>query len=387
MRKTHEGAPRRQLGLVLLLALAAMMLIAAGCGGDDNSSSGGGGGGGGGSANTAEAEKLATENEKQPTSIPDKEPIGKPIPSGKKIAFIGCGPSTCLEFADVMKEGTDLLGWDLQKIATDGSPEKISNAIRSAIRSGADAIWLPAADPNTLAAPLKEAKEKGVFFAACCSLATMPDQVDFNTSTPEQNGPIGESLAAKVVADSGGDANTLYVNVSAFQILAEVGKTFKSEYNKLCPDCKYDQLEVPLTALGKDVPDRILSKLRANPDINYLVLSENNALSPGLLAALKSGGYGPDKLTVLGQGGDATVFQAVKDGDMLAITPPNSYDYSLSVVDAMARHFAGVDVTETVPTSWLVTKENMPDAGNANQFPFQEDYLQQWAKLWGKNAS
>jgi hypothetical protein len=50
----------------------------------------------------------------------------------------------------------------------------------------------------------------------------------FNTSMPQENAPIGDALAAKVVADSKGKANALYVNVSAFQILAKVGESFQS---------------------------------------------------------------------------------------------------------------------------------------------------------------
>jgi hypothetical protein len=62
----------------------------------------------------------------------------------------------------------------------------------------------------------------------CCSVAQIGKDVMFNTSMPQENAPIGDALAAKVVADSKGKANALYVNVSAFQILAKVGESFQS---------------------------------------------------------------------------------------------------------------------------------------------------------------
>ena len=101
---------------------------------------------------------------------------------------------------------------------------------------------------------------------------------------------IGEMLAAKVVQDSGGDANAVYVNVSAFAILAAVGDRFKQRYAELCPDCTFDSIDVPLTSLGKDAPDRIVSYLRSHPDVNYVVLAESGSTAPGLTGAMRAAG-------------------------------------------------------------------------------------------------
>ena len=387
----RAARPRPHIALLLALALAALLLVAAGCGGDDEGSSGAGAGAST-SANLNEAQKLLQQYETRPTQINQDQPIDKPIPAGKKIAFISCGPASCLEFGKILEPAAKTLGWSTQIITTDGSPEKMQNAIESAIRTHADAIYLPATDSNALGASIEKARKAGIVFAACCSLATAPplsgpdkgDDVDYNVSTPKQNGPIGDALAAKVVADSKGDANALYVNISAFQILAEVGNRFESKYKELCPDCKLDELEVPLTALGKDVPDRVISKLRSNPDINYLVLSEASALYPGLSAAMKAAGLA-DKVKIVGRGGDSTVYEGVKSGDIKALVPPEHYSYDYAILDALARKWAGVPVQETEPNVWMVTPDTIPDTGGAAVFPSVEDYQQQWAALWGKS--
>jgi hypothetical protein len=88
------------------------------------------GGGRSSSANLAEAEKLAKQYETRPTEINQTKPSDKPIPTGKKIAFIGCGPASCLVYGDVLKPGAKMLGWSVETIATDGSPEKLQNAIK-----------------------------------------------------------------------------------------------------------------------------------------------------------------------------------------------------------------------------------------------------------------
>ena len=43
-----------------------------------------------------------------------------------------------------------MLGWTVTQVGTDGSPEKVQNAIQAAVRNGANAIILNAADVTTL---------------------------------------------------------------------------------------------------------------------------------------------------------------------------------------------------------------------------------------------
>ena len=320
----------------------------------------------------------------RPTSITQSTRIDKPIPTGKKITFISCGVEACAVQGPILKQGAKILGWSVSQVGTDGSPEKVQNAIEAAVRNGTDAIILDAADPSTLGKAISDAKAKGVQFVTCCSLAQQGKDVLFNTGTPQQNAPIGDILAAKVVADSGGKGNAVYANVSAFAILAAVGTEFQKKYKELCPSCKYAQLDVPLTALGKDAPDRIVSYLRSHPDVNYVVLSESGSLGAGLPAALQAAGLA-NKVKIIGQGGNQQVYQDVQSGKLIGVTPSALYGYDYSMLDALARKWAGVPVVKTTPEFWFMTKTEVP-AVNGPAFPIVPDYQAQWAKLWGKSA-
>jgi ribose transport system substrate-binding protein len=369
--------------LLALAGLAALLFVATGCGSSEDSS--GGSAAGGGSADISAAKQLSSESATRPTQITQSKPIDKPIPTGKKITFISCGVEACAVQGPILAEGAKLLGWSVNQVGTDGSPEKVQNAFQAAVRGGANAVIINAADKDALAAPIANAKSKGVEVVTCCSLAQQGKDVLFNTGTPEQNAQIGKMLASKVVSDTGGKANALYANVSAFAILAAVGTTFESEYKKLCADCKYAKIDIPLTSLGKDAPDRIVSYLRSHPDVNYLVLSESGSLGPGLPAALQAAGLG-DKVKIVGQGGNQQVYQDVGAGKISAVTPSSLYGYDYSMLDALARKWAGVPVERTPPEFWLMTKENMPKSINGPAFPIVESYKDQWAKLWGKAA-
>jgi ribose transport system substrate-binding protein len=375
---------RRHLTVVLAAALTAIALVVTACGSSSNSSTSGSSTGGSSSANLAAAQQILSKYQARPTSITQTTPIKKAIPTGKKITFISCGVEACAIQGPILQQGAKTLGWTVTTVGTDGSPEKVQNAIEAAVRNGTNAIILDAADPSTLGKAINDAKAKGVAFVTCCSLATQGKDVLFNTATPQQNVPIGDILASKVVTDSKGKANTLYANVSAFAILAQVGKEFQKKYKELCPSCKSANIDIPLTSLGKDAPDRIVSYLRSHPDVNYLVLSESGSLGAGLPAALAAAGL-TNKVKVIGQGGNQQTYQDVQSGKVEGVTPASLYGYDYSMLDALARHWAGQPVLQTPPEFWFMTTSDVPSqATSAAAFPIVSDYQTQWAKLWGK---
>ena len=276
----------------------------------------------------------------RPTSIGLTTPIGKPVPTGKKVAFISCGVEACEIQGDIIKQGAADLGWTASTIGTDGSPEQLQNAFQTALRQGADAVILNAVTRSVIAKPLEQAEKQGVPFVTLSSVEKTGDGILANIADTRNSGRIGEILAAKIVSDSKGDANTLYVNISAFQILRALGDQFKSSYQKYCPECEYGSIDIPVTSLGRDAPDRIVSYLRSHPEVNHVVLSVSNALGAGLPAALRAAGLA-DKVKLVGQSGDSQTFQDLQAGNIKAVVPYDYYTVDYLMLDALARHFAG----------------------------------------------
>jgi ABC-type sugar transport system substrate-binding protein len=387
-RSEGRSAPVRRRGVIaLLIAVAAILLIAAGCGGDDSggSASSSGTGDGASSAQLDKAKAIVEKAETRPTQISQTDPITKPIPSGKKIAYISCGVTACAQQGKILSEGAAMLGWTVTTINTDGSPEKVNNAFESAIRDGANAVILQAASKAAIAKPLADAKKAGIEFATCCSTDPAGTHV-VNTGTVEQGGRIGQYHAAKMIVDSGGKANVLIVDLPAFQILGAVADKFASTLDEMCPGCKHDKIDIPLTALGKDVPDRIVAYLRSHPNVDYVFLIEG-ALAPGVKAAIQAAGL-TDKVKISAQGGDqATNLELSQGNPWLALTPAQLYSYDYNELDGLARKWSGVPVEESeVPDLWLMTQQTVPKP-SPPVIPIVEDYKTQWAKIWGKPSS
>ena len=173
-----------------------------------------------------EAQTLAKEATTRPTTLGTLPPIGKPVPTGKKVAFISCGVEACEIQGNIIKQGAADLGWTASTIATDGSPEQLQNAFKTALRQGADAVILNAVNRAAVAKQIEEANAKGVPFVTCCSVEAEGGGILRNVGGTANSAQIGEKLAAEIVADSNGKANTLFVNISAFQILKALGDQF-----------------------------------------------------------------------------------------------------------------------------------------------------------------
>lgn len=374
----HDLRKRAFKGAGFLVVAAA--LFAAGCGSDSENGSAASGAGAG--ADVSAAKTLAQQASTRPTSLDLAEPVGKQIPTGKKIVFISCGVEACEIQGNIIKEGAKLLGWSAETIGTDGSPEQLQNAFQTALRQGADGVILNAVTRAVVAKQLDEAEKQGVPFVTLSSVEKTGDGILANIADTRNSGRIGSLLAAQIVSDSGDDANTLYVNISAFQILKALGDQFESSYKQYCPSCEYGSIDIPVTSLGKDAPDRIVSYLRSHPQVNHVVLSVSNALGAGLPAALRAAGLA-DKVKIIGQSADTQTYQDLQAGNIEAVVPYDYYTVDYLMLDALARHFAGVPVKDQSPPLWVVTPDNMPEAATKGLFPVVENYQAQFKKAWG----
>jgi ABC-type sugar transport system substrate-binding protein len=367
-------------GAAVLAAGVVALVGATGCGSGD---SGGSAAAGGGGTGVSEALTLAKQSTTRPTTIGLTKPIGKSVPTGKKVVFISCGVAACEAQGDIIKQGAADLGWTATTIGTDGSPEQLQNAFETALRQGADAIILNAVNRASVAKQLEKAKQEGVAFVTSSSVDKTGDGILANVAGTDNSAKIGENIAAQIVADSKGKANTLYVNISAFQILQALGDQFKSSYARYCSSCQYASLDIPITSLGKDAPDRIVSYLRSHPQVNYVVLSVSNALGSGLPAALRAAGLA-DKVKIVGQSGDSQTFQDLQAKSLNSIVPYDYYTVDYMMLDALARHFAGAPAQNALPPLWIVTPENMPAEATKGLFPVVPSYRDEFKKLWGK---
>ena len=371
---------RRATGVMAVGAVLA--LAAVGCGSSSNSSSSSNNtsSGSSSSVNLSQAQQIVTQAMQRPSAITVTTPVGKTVPSGKKIVFISCGVAVCELQGKIVADAAQKLGWTSSTIATDGSPTSVQSAYQTAIRQGVSAIVTTAALRAEIASQIPQLEAKKIVISDASSTDPVQSPFIYNTSTMPQNTRIEKYLAAEIVADSKGKANTLFVNIPAFTILKPAGAAFEQDYKQLCPSCGFASIDVALPQLAK-APNLIVSYLRSHPSVNYVNLSVANILDTGLPAALSAAGL--SKVKIVGQGGGPTDFAYLASGQELALVPYDYFNVDYQMVDALARHFAGVPVQQTPPPLWMVTKSNLP-SNHSDVYPNVADYQSQFLKLWGK---
>jgi ribose transport system substrate-binding protein len=234
------------------------------------------------------------------------------------------------------------------------------------------------------ASEVKQLKAAGIPVMLFASTDVNGGPVTLSKGRNDEVPIVGKQMAAWVIATTNGKPNTLYVDLPAFPILPPVRSGFEAAYKQWCPDCPYAKIDLPITSIGKDAPSRIVSYLRAHPDVNRVALGYDG-LDFGLPAALKAAGLA-DKVKFIGEAPTETNFSYVRDGTQGATVSQGYYEIWSNLVDAAARTVTGQSITanDKWKVPWfLVTKDNINSAGTGFG-PVVPDLKQQLDKLWNK---
>jgi ribose transport system substrate-binding protein len=377
--ETRRRASLRWRRAGVLLAVAAALSLAA-CSSSSSTSSGStsatsGSGSGLSAADQAgltKAEALVAAQTVRPTSITDTVKVTKPIPTGLTIDFVPCGSPECLLEGAIVKQAASLVGWKTDVLTNDGTPQGDKAAFAQVVRNKPAAVLYTAIPASTFASDVP---------ACCVTDAVGPSTgIGYEIDGPSQVGPVGGSQAAWIAADSKDKADSVFVNIPAFAILATQATDFMSGMKTYCPTCKASEINIALANLAS-APDTIVSYLRANPSVNYVVAS-TDAITLGLPEALKAAGL--TNVKIVGQGATPTNIQYLHSGEEAADAAFPYYEVMYAMVNSAIQDKAGMPVAASVaPPKWLLTPTNAPNT-TAQVFPVVTSYESQYEALWGK---
>jgi ribose transport system substrate-binding protein len=397
--KLHIASARVLVAAGVLLVGLAMVI--AGCGGGSSSTSSGGNteasessGGGGGESSGEEgtssesafpkAAKTNEEFEERPTSVGIETPVGKPIPTGKTIDFIQCGVPACKTEGELFEAAAAELGWTIKSINAGTTPEEIKAAYDQAIKDEPDAV-LGSGYPRVLFNPeIAQLKAKNIpvieFFVEE-EAGNGITAVIGGIPTSEMQGVM---MANYILAHSTDKSMEVgVVNAQGFETVTGTAESVEKVFGEECPECNVKKLEAPLTAIGKDLPQRISSFLTANPGIEWTTVGYNDMVT-GLPTALKGAGVENAKLTTVNI--STSIAPYLANDEYLQATVGSSFnEVYWRGIDLLARLFAGVDYKEDLDDStlpyWTITKESLPTS--TEEFPNVENYEEQFKELWG----
>ncbi|WOT38882.1 sugar ABC transporter substrate-binding protein [Streptomyces coeruleorubidus] len=377
-----SSRPRRAVRRAITATLPVTALLAlAACGSGTTPAADSTQAGAPGSPGLTAARAALAKYSERPATISVTQPVGKAIPKGKKIDFILCGVQSCKDLADFFTEAAKELGWQVKQIATQGTPESVQAAYEQAVRDKPDAVVASGFPRAVYAKQLAQLKAAGIPVIQSNADDVAGDGISLLKNGPKDVGVQGEMLASWVVSNSGAKADTVYFDLPAYTILKPVKDSFAAKYKEWCDGCALDNVDVPITAVGKDMPDRVVSYLRSHPKVTHVVFSLG-LLNVGVPAALKTAGITGKHIVV--NVGDAQNYQYIQGGLTDGAMALNSHETAWLQADALARHFTGQSMAvgqKAALPNMLVTKDNLPSADG--DFPIVEDYRKQFKALWG----
>jgi ribose transport system substrate-binding protein len=346
--------------------------------------------GAGGGDGVAAAQAIVDANSEPATDIGPTIPLDG-VPEPKTVGWLECEQPSCAAITPGIEAAAAALGWDVVTIPATSADQ--GPAIQQALDQGVDFIAHTGSPLATAEEQIAAAQEAGVGYYSCYS-TDIPDPENNNLyiqcGDSEGVFATGNLIANWIIADSGGTANALIVNIPDFPVLVSEAEGAAAAYEENCPDCTLETLDTTIDSLiAGEVPAAVASRLQANPDIDYVHFTFGD-LPAGVADTLEEAGLlegvkivGVDFSTQIG-------LPEIIAGRHAAWTAnPKPYAGWL-MVDAMARASLGMDNPEeranaTLPTfivSDAAAAQSILDLGD-DGWPGPETMEDQFKALWG----
>jgi ribose transport system substrate-binding protein len=378
-------------------AVAALAIGVAACGSSSSSSGGSvgsnaaatssGSSGGGGSASTAAASAIVNAHIKDPASIGPTVPVGKPIPTGKRVVYINCGPEGCTRVGAGLTAAGKALGWSVTTltVGAEGTPQAIQAQLDQAIRLHPDAVV--AASIPVVAFQREAAQLQAMHIPLILVFGTEPvgGPVSADLFDLAYLEKIARTEAAKTAVDIGCKGTVAGTILTGFGTVEHYVPAYLNEVKRLCPAVNTLTMNVNPATLGNTDGTNMANFLRANAGVKALLLGYDG-MGGDLLTAAKSAGITlPNvySLNTVAQG-----LQEAKAGQIKAQVP---LDYTVAgwqAADALARTFTGQSAApdDSIENTviWSNDYHNIPNVAAGQLPPAVANYQAQFMKLWGK---
>ena len=349
----------------------------------------------------AAAERLAVHYAGTDRALPDSSPTPEP---GKNIWVIPCASAAegCAIPATAIADAGAQIGWDVTVSDGGFDPTVQSNAIRSAIADGADAIVLIAVDCPNVVTAAQEAKDAGILlysdFSLDCNEGTDgPQLFDGWASFDEERSQYSTYLhdvratvaTDWVIATAGPEAKVMIVDQTDL-LNAQIEKeAFEALFAENCPDCVLSTVEfTSADLLSGNLRGIVAAGIAADPSVEVLIAPYDASISLGIGPAVAEADG--DYLVVGYEGLSANMAEIKAGGPTSMSTGFPSQWVGWQTVDELNRLFAGedfvdqgmgwqaVDADHNIPTATTFYDGNVDEAGAPRQ-----DYQANFLRLWG----
>jgi ABC-type sugar transport system substrate-binding protein len=334
----------------------------------------------------AAAQAVVDANLTAPTKIGPTIPLDS-VPEPKTVAWLECSLPSCAAIGVGFKEATALLGWKLEVVSwsTDAAA-----AFQQAIDLGVDYVAITGTAPELIQDQIDAATAAGIGFFSCFDTADPGGEANNIWTQCGDDDAVtraGDLIANAIIADSGGTANVLMVNIPDFAVLVSEREGSEAAYAANCPECTFTELPLTLDQLlAGEVAGAVVSAVQADPTIDYIHFAFDG-IAGGVSATLAEADLLEGRKLV-GVDYSGAILQEIVDGtQQFWTTNPKAYSAWI-MVDGMARHSIGQENTEEranalLPTFIVNSAEVAEPLIASDGWPGPDGMADQFATLWG----
>jgi ribose transport system substrate-binding protein len=370
MQHRSLRAGRAPLASLVALAVGVCLALSACGSGDDSSSSSSSTPAPSTGASTAAATTTAApsglEAEVQASMQADAqfEAPGEPIDisslKGKTVWYIPIGasvPTLQIELVGI-KQAVAAAGLKLQVCDGKFNPSSIAGCLDQALNAKAGAVIADSFDQN-IAPNQFSALEKAKIPAYLTNVAIGGENSPLVTWGGADQSKMMEMLARWVVVDSGGDAKTLFVQLTDAKALTDAVTDGKAVIADNCDGCTSEVVSTQ-TAKMPAIPSLVSSSLLRFPDTNYVVAQVDSIAAP-VVKGIQQAGY-TNKVKMGSLTGQIPSMQLIKSGSGQAadVAPDLTYGGWL-MIDTVMRQMLGDTPKRVEPPYRLFDESNIGD--------------------------
>jgi ABC-type sugar transport system substrate-binding protein len=311
------------------------------------------------------------------TTLPTESPA---IAKDASIVVIPCtyAAEGCKRLADSTQEAGKALGWNTRMIDPAGDPEKMRQAIRTAMQLNVDGIVLGAIPEILVKDDVALARAAGIKVVSTLE----PSSKEFaDAQTITDYALAGRMNSALLTVETAGLGQI--ITVKDPQLPAVVGwhKGFTEGLTEFCPSCHIiKEMDFQLAGLQTTVPQEFQAVLTANPSANAVWAS----FDPVVTAITPVIERSPNpNIKIVSHNGDPSSLNDLKSGNKPVV---GSVGYSIewmgyTAVDQMNRLLGGAldeaDRQRTVPIK-LLTSSNVSTVPWDGDADWKNAFLTAW---------
>jgi len=376
-RNATSGGVRRARALSAVAASASLLLVLTACGGGDASEDVDTS-----SVDVTGAEAFIADYIDAPSPFPVEEQLLKRPPADSEFVFVDPGTAITQIQWEVFEAASKALGVTPVRMKAGSDASSISNTFDAVIARKPEGVGISALDPVLYARQLEELRAAGTTVVGTAIQAG--DEYGFGPITfgPQDSAFAGELMGAWTIARHEGKATDIVLyNIPEISFSEPMLKAAVAKIKEFCDVCTTRIVDVPVTSLGSDAPQLIVSDVQAHPETDAAIFAADEMVV-GLPATLETAGL---ELSTIAPGSTPASLQQVKDGTQDAVLAMDFQAQIWTVVDQIARGYAGQELSGGQSRGEIIkqflTKDTVPDDPSSGWAGYP-DVAGRFAALW-----